>query len=191
WVKRELPLTLFKALSILTQRGIDWEMNVVGSAGKPTSLSHRLSERPATRALASMPDVTSRIHFKGFLLGNDLQREMGSADAFVLLRDDTRETAALFPTRLPEILATGKPVVVSDAGDLALYLTDRQNALVIPPGDRPAELADALSFLARNPDQARAIGLGGRQALSESFSQGVLASKVDSFLRQQLAKAQP
>jgi glycosyltransferase involved in cell wall biosynthesis len=190
WVKRELPVTLFKALAILTERRIDWEMIVVGSARKPTSLSHRLGERPAAKALSRMPDVAARIHFRGFVPEDQLQREMGSVDAFALLREQNRETAALFPTRLPEILATGKPVVVSNAGDLAFHLTDRQNALVIPPGDHPAELADALAFLATNPDQARAIGLGGRKALAESFSQVVLASRIDAFLRGQLARTE-
>ena len=183
WVKRELPVTLFKALKILTERGVDWEMNVVGSAGKPTSLSHRLGEHPAARALARMPEVAERIRFRGFVPEDQLREEMGSADAFVLLRERSRETSALFPTRLPEILATGKPVVVSDAGDLALHLANCESAMVIPAGDRPVELADALSFLAQNPDEARRIGAGGRQAVMDSFSQVGLASRVAEFIR--------
>jgi len=183
WVKRELPVTLFKALKILGERGVDWEMTVVGSAGKPTSLSHRLGERPASRALSQMPGVASRISFKGFVPENELRREMGRADAFVLLRERSRETDALFPTRLPEILATGKPVVVSDAGDLALHLRDRESAMVIPPGDRPAELADALAYLAGNPEAARVIGANGRAALSKAFSQTLLAGRIAAFIR--------
>ena len=118
------------------------------------------------------------------MVGQALIDEMGQADAFVILREDNLETRSLFPTRLPEFLSTGKPVILSDAGDLAIYLNDRESACVIPPGDRPKELADAICFLATHPDEARRIGQGGRDALAAHFSQRVLAQRVVDFVRQ-------
>lgn len=182
WVRRELPRTLFDAMQRALDRGVDLELVVVGSAGNPTSLSHRIEERPATRRLAKLPRVRERIRFLGFVDPQTLVREMNAADAFVLLRRQSRETDALFPTRLPEYLATGKPVIVSDAGDLAAYLKHGESAYVIPAGDRPAELADAIVRLATHPDEAAAIGRGGRRALAESFDQQKLAARVADFV---------
>ena len=183
WFRRELPPTLFEALDLAIDRGVDFEVVVIGSAGKANSMSQALEERPSLRQLALHPRVRDRIRFNGFMVGQALIDEMGQADAFVILREDNLETCSLFPTRLPEFLSTGKPVIVSDAGDLALYLNDRESACVIPPGDRPKELADAICFLAANPLEAKRIGEGGRDALARHFSQRVLAKRVADFVR--------
>jgi glycosyltransferase involved in cell wall biosynthesis len=183
WVRRELPATVFSALEIALERGVDLELVVLGSVGKSAALSQVLEERPALRRLAALPRVRERIRFLGFVPDEELIRQMHSADAFVLLRRQNRETQALFPTRLPEFLATGKPVIVSDAGDLSLYLKHGQSALVIPPGDHPQELADAIIFLATHPKEAQSIGRGGRVALEESFSQKKLAERLAGFIR--------
>ena len=183
WHRRELPPTLFRALDLAIDRGVNLELVVIGSTGKPTFRSQAMEERPSLRELEKHSRVRERIQFKGFIVGQALIDEMGRADAFVILRDDNLETRSLFPTRLPEFLSTGRPVIVSDAGDLALYLKDRESACVIPPGDRPKELADALCFLATHPEEARRIGQGGRDALAAHFSQRALARRVTDFVK--------
>jgi glycosyltransferase involved in cell wall biosynthesis len=183
WFRRELPPTLFRALDMAIDRGIDLELVVLGSAGKATSTSQAMEERPSLKELERYPRVKGRIRFMGFLVGESLVQQMGSADALVILRHDTRETRGLFPTRLPEFLATGKPVILSDAGDLALYLKHMERAYVIPAGDQPTALADGICFLAAHPDQAMRIGAGGRAASLAQFSQRVLARRVVDFIR--------
>ena len=132
------------------------------------------------RFLAQSP-AKDRIRMMGWVSDDVLQREMAAADAFVLLRSDDRETRALFPTRLPEYLATGKPVILSDAGDLAFYVQHQRSAWVIPPGDRPDALAEAIAHLATHPQEAREVGLGGREALVQSFSQEKLSQRIVEF----------
>jgi glycosyltransferase involved in cell wall biosynthesis len=174
WLKRELPQTIFKAVEIANARGVDIELVVLGQIG------HRHEEKTAMQALARS-SVKDRVRMMGWVSDQVLQNEMSTADAFVLLRPDDRETRALFPTRLPEYLATGKPVIVSNAGDLALYLEHRRSAWIIPPGDRPEALADAITYLAAHAQEAREIGLCGREALEQHFSQEELAQRIVDF----------
>jgi glycosyltransferase involved in cell wall biosynthesis len=177
WLRRELPQTLIRGVELAAQRGVDVELVVLGAIGRTAE------ERPAIRRLEQSP-AKGRIRLLGWVDDSVLQREMSAGDAFVLLRPDDRETRALFPTRLPEYLATGRPVILSDAGDLALYLQHRRSAYVLPAGDQPNALAEAIEWLAGNPEQARAIGLGGREALVESFSQEKLGRHVAEFFAQ-------
>ncbi|HSZ58693.1 MAG TPA: glycosyltransferase family 4 protein [Tepidisphaeraceae bacterium] len=183
WVRRELPCTLLRGLELALERGVDLEMVVLGPAGLGLSWSQRAEERPAMRFLDRSPRVRERVTLMGWLADDQFEREMAAADAFVLLRPDSRQTRALFPTRLPEFLATGKPLILADAGDLTLYLKHFDSAYIIPAGDQPAALAEALAFLASNRDRAAEIGRGGRAAIQNAFSQTLLAGRAVDFIR--------
>jgi glycosyltransferase involved in cell wall biosynthesis len=175
WVKRELPRTMIRGIELAVSRGIDVELVAIGEIGR------RFEERRALRCLARSP-AGNRIRLLGWLSEEALRDETATADALVLLRPDDRESRALFPTRLPEHLATGKPLIVSDTGDLAYYLRHFRSAYVVPPGDHPEALADAIEFLATHPREAAAIGLAGREVLLESFSQQKLGERLSAFL---------
>ena len=182
WVKRELPRTLIRGVELAVGRGLDIEMVAIGAIGG------RFEEKRALRYLASS-HARDRIRLLGWVSDEVLHHETSTADALVLLRRDDRENRALFPTRLPEHLATGKPLIISNAGDLALYLRHLHSAYVVQPGERPEALADAIEFLAKNPQAAAAIGLGGRAALLKSFSQRELGERLGRFLESLLAPA--
>jgi glycosyltransferase involved in cell wall biosynthesis len=180
WLGREMPQTIMKGMEIAVKRGIDVELVVLGRVGS------RPDERAAMRFLRTCP-VRDRINLLGWVEEHVLERELARADALVLLRPDDHEARALFPTRLPEYLATGKPVIVSDAGDLALYLEHRKSAYVLPAGDQPEAMADALLYLATHPQDAKRIGSCGRQALVASFSQDLLGRRIAAFFEMRSA----
>ena len=182
WVKRELPRTMIRGMELAVARGLDVEMIAIGAIG------NRFEEKRVLRYLARSP-VRDRVRLLGWVSEQVLHHETATADALVLLRRDDRENRALFPTRLPEHLATGKPLIISDAGDLALYLRHLQNAYVVGPGDRPEALADAIEFLVRHPKAATAIGVAGRAALLDSFSQRELGERLGRFLESMLNPA--
>ena len=175
WLRRELPQTLVRAIELASAAGIDVELAVLGLIG------HRYEEKSAMRFLAQSP-AKDRIQMMGWVSDDVLQSEMAAADAFVLLRSDDRETRALFPTRLPEYLATGKPVILSDAGDLALYVQHQRSAWVIPPGDRPEALAEAIAHLWQPIHRSAGDWSGwAGKPLVQSFSQEKLSQRVVEF----------
>ena len=109
--------------------------------------------------------------------------QLKQAHAFVLLREENRETQALFPTRLPEYLSLGIPVILSKAGDLPLYLEHRKSAWLIPPGHAAEDLAQAIHHLATHEDDRRAIGRGGWEVASSTLSCEKLGGELLAFLR--------
>jgi glycosyltransferase involved in cell wall biosynthesis len=85
---------------------------------------------------------------------------LADSDGLLLTRRSSPAEALAFPTRLVELLSTGRPVFVSDVGDIASYVRSGVDALVIPPN--PAEAARMIADVLNSPDQGRGMGLCGR-----------------------------
>lgn len=70
---------------------------------------------------------------------------------------------------LLEAMASGKPVIGSDAGGIPFYIEDNKNGLIFKNED-DNDLASKLKFLLSNPDKARAIGEYGKRLVYEKYS---------------------
>ena len=88
---------------------------------------------------------------------------------FVLLRKDNVFSRACFPTRLPEFLETGKPVIISRVGDVDQFLEHKTNALLLNPRKNISELVSAVSYLKAEASHARAIGIAGMEVAARRF----------------------
>lgn len=73
------------------------------------------------------------------------------------------------PSKTLAIMACGKPVVYSGAGEGAEIVRRARAGLVVPPED-PEALAEAIRYILRHPDQAREMGENGRQFVEQHFS---------------------
>jgi hypothetical protein len=90
----------------------------------------------------------------------------GQADLLVLAKPDENRVAAIV-----EAKAQGAPVLAFDQGGIGELIQHRQNGwLVKQPELRP--LAEALCYLAANPDLVRSLRLPGRNANSNQESLG-------------------
>ena len=66
------------------------------------------------------------------------------------------------PSKMFEIMAAGRPMVVAAAGQARQLAEAAGAALVVPP-EHPAALAEALDRLAENPELRETLGRNGRQ----------------------------
>jgi glycosyltransferase involved in cell wall biosynthesis len=85
-------------------------------------------------------------------------------------------------------MAVGKPVVAARMGALQDIVLDGETGLLIEPQADTA-LAHAISRLLRASEQARQMGLRGRQRVEHAFSRQLQVDEVLS-LYQQLGVAQ-
>lgn len=84
-------------------------------------------------------------------------------------RQNDRENTGLFPVKLCEILACGKPVIVTDYPGQADLVRSAHCGIVIPPED-PEALAAAVSRLAKSPETATEMGRHGYDNVSRDHS---------------------
>ena len=173
---RDLPLTLVEGLRIARSKGVAVRLCLIG---KPMESQ---VWRNLQRMLCEDSNIRPYIEITGWVSEAELRKRMQRAAALVLLRPDSRETRACFPTRLPEYLLTGNPVIISDVGDIALYFTHKENAWLLPPGDQPEALADAFITLISNSELARGIGSAGKKTAIARFGYVAHAHRLAGFL---------
>lgn len=99
---------------------------------------------------------------------NELPRYMSIASCcLVTLRDCTLSEMAR-PAKTFVMMASGKPIVLSAAGESTQIVRDAQGGIVVPPGD-PGAIANAISKLYFDPGLASSFGANGRKYVEENF----------------------
>jgi glycosyltransferase involved in cell wall biosynthesis len=73
------------------------------------------------------------------------------------------------PSSVSEAMASGKPLIATEAGGIPELVGDRANAILVPPGNASA-LAHALASLIRDPNRRRDLGLKARQRAEAALS---------------------
>jgi len=104
-----------------------------------------------------------------------------SADACVVtLRKEVRTPA--IPSKLLGIMAAGKPVLISadPSGDAPAIVRDVGCGILLPPGE-PAQFAEAVLTLKRDPAGAPRMGRRGRLHAQQEFSRQVGAARYEEL----------
>jgi glycosyltransferase involved in cell wall biosynthesis len=134
--------------------------------------------RPQVERLIRELGLTEMVIFTGYR-EDDLPEVLAALDVFVLLAPGSEGScrAAL------EAMAVGKPVVAARLGALQDIVLDGETGLLIEPQAHKA-LAHAISRLLRAPEQARLMGLRGRQRIEQVFSRQRQVDEVLQLYRQ-------
>ena len=133
------------------------------------------------RQCAADPVLRGSVRFLGTLSDETLRAATcDAADGILLTRRDARTEALSFPTRLVEHLRHGRPVFVSDVGDVSHYLRDGREAVLLDPRD-PRRAAAAIAAVVRRPDRGASIGRRGRDAGARAFDREVHAARLLDF----------
>jgi glycosyltransferase involved in cell wall biosynthesis len=73
------------------------------------------------------------------------------------------------PTKLFEYMIAGLPVVATSLLQLGKIVNDAQCGILVEPGN-PQAMADAIQWLLEHPEEARAMGERGRQAILQTYN---------------------
>jgi glycosyltransferase involved in cell wall biosynthesis len=164
---------LFEAFNTLIENNFAVELILTGK-GNDALLQKLLDDPKYVKA-------TQKIHYLGYLNKEEYRNTLNSCDIFCMTRIDTPYANAGFPFKLGEMLATGKPVVSSNVGDVPHYLAHMENAILIKPG-KVNELVDALQYLILNPSKRVEIGTKGRQVARKFFDARNISRQFHQFL---------
>lgn len=96
----------------------------------------------------------------GFVSRDRLWDVLASADAFVQPGGPGPFNDYRFPSKLPDFLASGKPVILP-ATNIGRYLRSGVDALLLARGDAE-EISDAVRRLIADPQLRRRVGAGGK-----------------------------
>jgi len=85
--------------------------------------------------------LSNYVVFKGSKSRNEIPEILAISSILVLTRVKTARSDGGFPTKLGEYLASGKPVILTNVGEINEYIIDRVNAFLVEPNNiKPLKL---------------------------------------------------
>jgi glycosyltransferase involved in cell wall biosynthesis len=130
--------------------------------------------------LALDSGYSERIVMTGRISQAEIPRYLRGAAVLALARPSSVQAQYGFPTKLPEYLATGRPVLATRVGDIPLYLRDGVNAYLVEPDD-VAAFAEKLDYVLTHPEEASEVGRTGSILTSREFSSVFQATRLAAF----------
>jgi glycosyltransferase involved in cell wall biosynthesis len=138
-------------------------------------------EKEQLKALISQLNITSKVKLLGYLPREEIISYVTHADILVMVRGNDLASQASFPSKLTEFLATSKPVISVNVGEISDYLTDNLNVFLVEPG-KISTLADKLDFVLNNYDTALKVGLKGKELTTTVFNYNFQAKRMIGFI---------
>ncbi len=181
------PVRLLFAGRLVERKGVHRLLEALARLEAPDAIRLRVvgdgPERPRLEARARELGVDGRVDFDGFVSGARLQSAFEEADVFVLpaVRDRKGDVEGLGVV-LIEAMAHGRPVIACEVGGIPDVVRDGETGLLVPP-DEPAALAGAIERLCRDPAEARALGLRGKEWGARRFGWERIVDSLEALYR--------
>jgi colanic acid biosynthesis glycosyl transferase WcaI len=157
------PLRVLYAGTLGLAQGLDTLVQAAALAGPEVVELLIAGEGPEREHLDALTSTRGLAHVRllGPVAAQEIPALYGTVDAGVVtLRDLPIFTGAL-PTKLFEVLAAGRPVILAARGEAAQLVRDADAGLVVAPEDSTA-LAHAFDRLRASPEEALQMGSRGR-----------------------------
>ena len=99
----------------------------------------------------------------------------------VLARPDNDQAKYGFPTKLGEYLLSGRPVVLTNVGNISDFLLDGQSAYIAQPGNI-ISISDKMIEVSSNKDLAEQIAKKGKEVALKKFNSSIETAKLLSIM---------
>ncbi|MGP3988539.1 glycosyltransferase family 4 protein [Streptomyces sp. 3N207] len=172
-VRRKGQDTLIEAMPRVLEAVPDAVLLIVG--GGPY--------RADLEKLAASRGLTDAVRFTGPVSWEELPAHFGAGDVFAMpcrTRRGGLDVEGLGIVYL-EASATGLPVVAGDSGGAPDAVLNGETGWVVPGGN-PAETADRLTELLRDPELRTRMGTRGREWVEERWRWDLLAERLRELL---------
>ena len=163
------PATLIEAISTLCGRDVQpFKLELVGDGDQRSTLEQMVIDH----------DLTKYVSFSGWVAHEDLLPHYQEADIFV-----TATSWEGMPNTVLEAMATGLPIVGTQAPGMDQLVTDGRNGYLIQPND-VSTMADRLWRLIDNPYERQRMGVESRKIAERQFSwDHITAQYVEIYKR--------
>jgi glycosyltransferase involved in cell wall biosynthesis len=131
--------------------------------------------------LISQLKMPSKVHLLEYLTRQEVTRYIINADILIMVRANDLKAQASFPSKLTEFLATSKPVVTVNVGEISDYLTDGVNAYIVEP-ENSISLGKKLNYVLNNYELAKNVGLKGKELTDTIFNYNYQAKRMIGFI---------
>ena len=161
---------VLRALRILDSRKIAYRYTIAGKGPQRDYLEKIVFEL----------GIGSKVEFVGYITDGEKRSLLRRSDVFVMVsRVKENEQHEGFGIGFMEAAACGIPSVGSRAGGIPEAIVEGETGVLVSP-ESAEELADALTFLAANPQIRQQMGQAAAARAARSFSPTVIATQFQN-----------
>jgi glycosyltransferase involved in cell wall biosynthesis len=175
--KKDLLGNALRGLSILKGEGVPVELHLIGP-----SLEDVVTCLGTDSAI--LDELGDAIIFHGRIPQSDVPRMLATCDFSVLLRPLERYAQAGFPTKLVESLAAGVPVITNPTSDIAEFVRDGIEGILLTDHSPAAFVAGVKRALTLSLAKKDAMRRNARLRAEASFDFRVFVEKLRSFIQE-------
>ncbi len=129
----------------------------------------------------------SNVCFLAALPKDEMPAALAAADACIAILKPIPLYSTVYPNKVFDYMAAGKPVVLAIAGAIREVIEQAHAGIPVTPGD-PESLASAVIRLADDPSEASRMGLRGRAYVEQHFDRAVLAAQLAGLFQRLVAR---
>jgi glycosyltransferase involved in cell wall biosynthesis len=171
WVRD--ALFLVRAFSLVKLQAYRCRLVLIGRCDQRT----RTAIQDHARQNGISPDD---VLLTGYVDHQTLAQYLRGAAALLLPLWNNSKSRTRMPNKLPEYLASGRPVIAGGVGDLLECLVHGTNAYLAEPGDE-AEFAECMIAVLRDPAAGDRIGRAGQQTGTTQYDYRAHSSSLAEF----------
>ena len=165
---------LLKSFGIVHKRYPDIKLTIIGRYADDAT------EKECYDIVQQM-GIADSVIFKGSVSSEEMPQLLLNAEILLLARPNNTQSKYGFPTKLGEYLMTGNPVVLTDVGDMSLYLDNNISAIFAEP-DNYDDFANKILWTLDNRDIASKIGCRGKAVAESVFNYRKETQKMLSII---------
>jgi glycosyltransferase involved in cell wall biosynthesis len=113
----------------------------------------------------------------------DMGKALAGSGACIAILKPVNLYATVYPNKVFDYMAAGKPVVLAIGGVIRDVIEDARAGIAVAPGNNN-ELAEAVCWLADHPQEAEQMGKRGRDYVEKHFDRAELARKLERIFTQ-------
>lgn len=125
-------------------------------------------------------NLQEKLVFTGFVSNETLKEYLQKASIVIINKAQNQQNTYCFSTKLGEYMAAGKAIIITKVGEAMNWLTDGQNALIIPPCENDI-LADAIVRLFNDDTLRRHLGENARRTCKQCFDYKVCGKTLKEY----------
>ena len=165
---------LIKAFAVVVKKHPKYKLYIIGNT---PSKQQRFDNFELVKNLG----IESNVVFTGVVSSSEIPQMLKDATILALDRPNNLQAKYGFPTKLGEYLLTENPVVITQVGDIPIFLKDGVSAL-IAESENPDNFAEKLCWAIEHPVEAREIGIKGKRVADIHFNSMIETKKLISII---------
>jgi glycosyltransferase involved in cell wall biosynthesis len=139
-------------------------------------------EKPVLQRQAQEMGLTN-VYFLPPVPKAKMNSVLAAADVGIAILKPVPLYATVYPNKVFDYMAAGRPVVLAIAGVIRQAVEEAGAGICVPPGD-PLALANAICNLANDPAACQEMGKNGRRYIEKHFDRRILAEKLETIFKQ-------